>query len=324
MRVATLARCARRGALLLLGANVLGLAAAAGSGTSPRLPGAPRCPLFPANNPWHQRVDRLPVAANSATIIGSVGADATVLPHFGSGLSPKDHAPIGFPYVVVSERQKKVRLSFLYAGGSDKGPYPIPRNVPIQGGPSSTGDRHAIIVDRARCILYELWALYPTRQGWRAGSGAIWNLRSNRLRPDGWTSADAAGLPILPGLVRYEEVAQGAVRHALRFTAPRTRAAHVYPARHDASDSTDPNLPPMGLRLRLRRDFDVSSFPPQARIILTALKRYGMFLADNGLPWYLSGVPNKHWNNKDLETLERVKGSDFEVVDTSSLPKPGT
>ena len=220
MRVATLARCARRGALLLLGANVLGLAAAAGSGTSPRLPEAPRCPLFPANNPWHQRVDRLPVAASSATIIGSIGADATVLPHFGSGLSPKDHAPIGFPYVVVSERQKKVRLSFLYAGGSDKGPYPIPRNVPIQGGPSSTGDRHAIIVDRDRCILYELWALYPTRQGWRAGSGAIWNLRSNRLRPDGWTSADAAGLPILPGLVRYEEVAQGAVRHALRFTAP--------------------------------------------------------------------------------------------------------
>jgi hypothetical protein len=308
-------------ALLLLGGGNASSSGAAGSALSPRLPQAPRCPLFPANNAWHTRVDKLPVAANSATMIAAIGPDATVEPHFGSGLSPRDQAPIGFPYNVVSAKQRKVRLTFLYR--SDKGPYPIPRGVRIQGGRNSTGDRHAIVVDRDRCILYELWALYPDGSGWRAGSGAIWNLRSNRLRPDGLTSADAAGLPILPALVRYDEVAQGAVRHALRFTAPRTRAAHVYPARHHASDSTDPNLPPMGLRVRLRAGYDISRYPRQARVILTALKRYGMLLADNGLPWYLGGVPDKRWDNADLATLNRLKGSDFEVVDTSSLPKPG-
>jgi hypothetical protein len=292
---------------------------AAPTGSSPRLPQAPRCPLFPSNNPWHMRVDKLPVAGNSATMIAAIGADATVEHAFGSGL--RDNAPVGMPYNVVGARQRKVRLTFQYR--SDPGPYPIPRNVRIQGGPNSSGDRHTIIVDRDRCILYELWALYPTNGGWRAGSGAIWNLRSNRLRPDGLTSADAAGLPILPALVRYDEVAHGAIRHALRFTAPRTRAAHVYPARHHASDSDDPNLPPMGLRLRLRASFDTSGYPPQARAVLVALKRYGMLLADNGLPLYLGGVPDKRWNNRDLSTLSRVKGSDFEVVDTSSLPKPG-
>jgi hypothetical protein len=289
--------------------------------TSPRLREAPHCALFPANNPWHQRVDKLPVASNSATMIAAIGLDAHVLPHFGSGLSPRDHAPIGFPYNVVGAKQKKVHLTFLYR--SDPGPYPIPKNVRIQGGRNSTGDRHAIIVDRDRCMLYEFWALYPDGSGWRAGSGAIWNMHSNHLRPDGRTSADAAGLPILPALVRYDEVASGVVRHALRFTAPQTRAAHVYPARHDASDSNDPNLPPMGLRLRLHASFDVSRFPRQARVILIALKRYGMLLADNGLPWYLSGVPDRRWNNAEVQTLERLKGSDFEVVDTSSLPKPG-
>ena len=289
---------------------------------SPHLPQAPRCPLFPANNPWHTRVDKLPVAANSAAMIAAIGADATVEPAFGSGLSAREHAPIGMPYNVVGARQRKVHVTFQYR--SDRGPYPIPRSVRIQGGPNSTGDRHTIIVDRDRCVLYELWALYPANGGWRAGSGAIWNLRSNRLRPDGLTSADAAGLPILPALVRYDEVVHGGIRHALRFTAPRTRAAHVYPARHDASDSRDPSLPPMGLRLRLRASFDISPYPPQARAILVALKRYGMLLADNGEPLYVSGVPDKRWNNRALATLNRVKGSDFEVVDTSSLPKPGT
>jgi hypothetical protein len=293
-----------------------------GTGASPRaprLPQAPRCPLFPANNPWHTRVDKLPVAANSTAMIAAIGANDSLVPSFGSG--QRDHAPIGMPYNVVGKHQKRVRVTFQYR--SDKGPYPIPRNVRIQGGRSSTGDRHAIIVDRDRCKLYELWALYPAGRGWRAGSGAIWNLRSNHLRPDDLTSADAAGLPILPALVRYQEVAQGAIRHALRFTAPRTRAAHVYPARHDASDSNDPSLPQMGLRLRLRAGFDVSSFPPQARVILVALKRYGMLLADNGEPWYVSGVPDPRWNNRQLDALSRVKGSDFEVVNTSSLPRPG-
>jgi hypothetical protein len=311
-----------RPSLLLIAIGVLASGAAgADLPPSPRLPQAPRCPLFPANSPWHTRVDALPKAANSSAMIQSIGPDASVEPHFGSGFSPRDHAQIGFPYTVVSKNQRSVHVTLQDSSGRRL--YPIPKGIPIQGGRNSTGDRHAIIVDRDRCILYEFWALYPTQNGWRAGSAATWNLRSNRLRPDGLTSADAAGLPILPALVRYDEVARGAVRHALRFTAPRTRAAHVYPARHDASDSMNPNLPPMGLRLRLRRDFDVSGYPRQAAIILTALKRYGMFLADNGLPWYLSGVPDKRWNNAALATLARVKGSDFEVVDTSSLPTPG-
>jgi hypothetical protein len=304
---------------LLVAVLLLALGGSASATPPPRLPQAPRCPVFPANNPWHTTVDNLPVAPNSAAMIAAIGATDSLVPAFGSGL--RDNAPLGMPYNVVGARQKKVPVAFLYR--SDKGPYPIPRNVVIQGGPSSTGDRHTIIVDRDRCVLYELWALYPSGPGWRAGSGAIWNLRSNKLRPDDLTSADAAGLPILPALVRYQEVAQGVIGHALRFTAPRTSAAHVYPARHDASDSNDPNLPPMGLRLRLRASFDVSGFPPQARVVLVALKRYGMLLADNGLPWYLSGVPDPRWNNRQLDTLSSVKGSDFEVVDTSSLPKPG-
>jgi hypothetical protein len=306
--------------IVALGLGIGGTPSGGGEALAPssRLPQAPGCPLFPANSPWHTRVDSLPVASDSQAIIQAIGPDDPLEPGFGSGTRP---APLGIPYTVVSGKQKKVPVQFQYA--SDKGPYPIPRNVAIQGGPAGTGDRHAIIVDRDHCILYELWKLFPEAGGWRAGSGAIWNLRSNHLRPDGMTSADAAGLPILPALVRYDEVARGVIAHALRFTAPQTRATHVYPARHDASDSTDPNLPPMGIRLRLRADFDVSRFPPEARTILIALKQYGMLLADNGLPWYISGVPDQRWNNADLETLRQVKGSDFEVVDTSSLPSPG-
>lgn len=212
-------------------------------------------------------------------------------------------------------------VAFHYADESDRGPYPIPRNVRIEGGRGSQGDRHAVIVDRPRCRLYELFALYP-RGGWppwRAGSGAIWNLRSNRLRPAGWTSADAAGLPLLPGLARCDEVARGVIDHALRFTVRRSRRAYVYPARHFASSETDPNLPPMGLRLRLRSDFAVRSFPRQARVVLRALKRYGMIVADNGASWYISGAPHPRWSNDQLHTLHRVKGSDFVVVDTSRL-----
>jgi hypothetical protein len=214
-----------------------------------------------------------------------------------------------------------VRVKFEYAEESDRGPYPIPANVRIEGGRASTGDRHAIVVDRSTCRLYELYALHP---GWRAGSGAIWSLRSNRLRPAGWTSADAAGLPILPGLARYDEVARGAIRHALRFTVQRTRRAYVYPARHFASDLTEPTLPPMGLRVRLKASFDVSGFPRQARVVLVALKRYGMIVADNGSSWFVSGAPDPRWSNDQLHTLGGVKGSDFEVVDTRSLRNPTT
>jgi hypothetical protein len=283
-----------------------------------RLPGAPRCPVFPATNPWNQRVDRLPVAQESAAIIASIGLDDHVHADFGSGLW--NGGPIGIPITVVRGTQRKVRVAFDYADESDRGPYPIPRNVKIEGGRQADGDRHAIIVDRDRCRLYELFALYPTaRGGWRAGSGAIWNLRSNRLRPAGWTSADAAGLPIFPGLARYDEVARGRIDHALRFTVRRTRRAYVYPARHFASDATDPALPPMGLRVRLKASFDTRQFPRQARVVLGALKRYGMIVSDNGSDWYISGAPDPRWSNDQLHTLHRVTGSAFEVVDTTSL-----
>jgi hypothetical protein len=195
--------------------------------------------------------------------------------------------------------------------------------VPIEGDPHpDDGDRHALIVDRDTCTLYELYALHRTGGSWTAGSGAIWSLRSNKLRPAGWTSADAAGLPILPGLARYDEVAAGAIDHALRFTAPDTRRAYIYPARHFASDSTDPSLPPMGLRVRLKASVDIRGFPPQARVVLQALKSYGMILADNGSPWYISGAPDPRWSNDDLHSLSRLTGADFEVVDTSLL-RPG-
>ena len=266
------------------------------------------CPVFPASNPWNQRVDRLPVAPDSARLIASIGADETLHPDFGSGLW--QGGKIGIPVTVVRGTQPKVRVRFQYAGESDAGPYPIPRGVRIEAG----SDRHAILVDRDSCRLYELFALRRTASGWAAGSGATWSLRSNRLRPAGWTSADAAGLPILPGLARYEEVARGRIDHALRFTVSHTRRAYVWPARHYASDSNDPSLSPMGTRVRLKAGFDTSGFPRQARIVLEALKRYGMIVADNGSDWFVSGAPHPRWANEQLRALKRVKGSDFEVV----------
>jgi hypothetical protein len=298
------------GALLLGGASAHAL----------RLPGAPKCTIFPATNAWNQRVDALPVVANSAQLIQSIGLDTGLHPDFGSGLY--DGQPIGIPFDVVSKKTKRFRAAFTDADESDKGPYPIPKSVHIEGGRASTGDRHAVLIDEDACKLYELYALYPKGSGWTAGSGAIWNLRSNALRPAGWTSADAAGLPIFPGLARYDEVARGVIDHALRFTAARTRRQYVYPARHYASSSDDPALPPMGLRVRLKASVDISSFPKQARIVLQALKTYGMLLADNGSNWYISGAPNPKWSNDDLHSLGRITGSMFDVVDTSSLHKP--
>jgi hypothetical protein len=305
----------------------LAVAAAATVGALPAggraLSGAQSCRLFPQSNHWNQRVDHLPVAKSSDALVDSIGRDARLHADFGSGRY--EGRPIGIPFRTVSRRQRKVPVDFTYADESDRRRYPIPRNAPIEGGRDSTGDRHVILVDRDRCRLYELYAAYPVRGGkrWRAGSGAIWDLRSNRLRPAGWTSADAAGLPILPGLARHEELRRGGIDHALRFTTPRTRRAFVYPARHFASDSPDPSLPAMGQRLRLKADFDVSRFPPQARAVLRALKRYGMILADNGAPWYVSGVPSPRWDNDDLHQLRSVRGNAFEVVDTASLRKPG-
>jgi hypothetical protein len=285
------------------------------------LRGAPNCPIFPANNPWNQRADQLPVANDSAGLIASIGLDQPVHPDFGTVW---DGAPNGIPFVVVGRRTRWVRVHFQYASQSDRGRYPLPRGVPIEGGPRSTGDRHVIVVDRATCRDYELFAAYPHRGGafWTAGSGAIFNLRSNHLRPAGWTSADAAGLPILAGLARYDEVARGSIDHALRFTAPCTSAHYVYPARHFASTCSG-FYPPMGLRVRLKASVNISGLPYQARVIAEALKLYGMILADNGSPWYISGAPNPRWNNDALHQLDQLTGRDFEVVDTSSLPEPG-
>lgn len=290
---------------------VLALASSAGAATSPRLPGALRCPLFPASNVWSKRVDKLPVASNSQAILNSIGLDVGLHPDFGTVWNGR---PNGIPYTIANKKTKRYRVRFEYASESDKKPYPIPAKVKIEAG----SDRHALIVDRNSCRLYELYALRKKASDWSAGSGAIWNLRSNKLRPAGWTS-DAAGLPILPGLARYDEVARGRISHALRFTVESTRRAYIYPARHFASDKTDTNLPPMGLRVRLRADFDTSGFPRQVRIILTALKRYGMIVADNGSNWYISGAPDRRWNDDALHTIGAVRGADFEVVDTSQL-----
>ncbi len=279
------------------------------------------CPVFPANNIWNSPVDKLPVDPHSAAYIATIGVNGTVHPDFGSGDWPPDSdSPIGIPYITVPGTQSKVDVSFDYAGESDPGPYPIPANAPIEGGPDSTGDRHVLVIDINNCILYELFSAYPQAGGtWSAGSGAIFNLTSNALRPAGWTSADAAGLPIFPGLASYDEVASGEINHALRFTAPQTRKAYVWPARHYASSLTGAKYPPMGQRFRLKAGFDISGFSPQNQVILKALKRYGMVLADNGSAWYISGVPDPRWNNDDLHDLDRVHGSDFVAVNVSSL-----
>jgi hypothetical protein len=290
-----------------LAAGVVAVAAG-GAAPAPHLPEAPKCALFPASSPWNQRVDTLPVAADSATLVASIGLADHVHADFGSGTY--EGAPIGIPYNVVSAKQAKSRVAFEYADESDEGPYPIPARPRIEGG----SDHHVLIVDRDACRLYELGGARRTAAGWQAWAGAIWSLKSNRLRPETWTSADAAGLPILPGLARYDEVARGAIRHALRFTVERTRRAYLWPARHYASSATDPSLPPMGLRVRLKASFDTSGFPRQARIVLEALKRYGMILADNGSDWFVSGAPDPRWSNDDLHTLHRVTGGDFEVV----------
>jgi hypothetical protein len=299
----------RRAAVLV----VIGLSCLGGAAQALRVPGAPRCPVFPASNPWNKRIDRLPVAQSSSAVISSIGAGTGLHPDFGSGLW--QGSPIGIPFDVVSRSTPRARVTFEYDDESDHVGYPIPKGVHVEGG----SDHHALLLDKSACRLYELGGLERRQGRWHAWAGATWSLRSNRVRPAGWTSADAAGLPIFPGLARYDEVRRGMIDHALRFTVQRTRRAYVYPARHYASDLTSTNLPPMGLRVRLKASFDVRPFPRQARIVLVALKRYGMIVADNGSDWYITGAPNPGWSNGQLRTLARVKGSDFEVVETRSL-----
>ena len=306
------------GALAVAPATVNGAASAPA-----RPPTVAGCPAFPADNAWNERVDRLPVAGGSAQTIARIGLSDPVHPDFGTTYNG---APNGIPYVAVSGATRKVRVRFTYASESDRGPYPLPAHVPIEGGAGSSGDRHVIVVDRATCTDYELYDAHPPAGGqpWTAGSGAIFHLRSDRLRPAGWTSADAAGLAILPGLARYGEVRAGAIDHALRFTAPCTAPRYVYPARHEASTCSQPDDPPMGTRVRLKASVDISHLPSQARVVATALKRYGLILADNGSPWYVSGAPDARWNDGALHELDRLTGRDFQVVDTSSLPHPRT
>ncbi len=275
------------------------------------------CPVLPANNIWNTPVDQLPASSITSTYVNTIGSTKPLHPDFGGGIW--DGAPIGIPFVTVPATQTKYPVTFQYADESDPGPYAVPLTAPIEGGSQSTGDRHAIAIDTGNCILYELYSAYPQASSWSAGSGAIYNLLSNALRPAGWTSADAAGLPIFPGLARYDEVAAGEIRHALRFTVPQTQKAYVWPARHYASSLTGSQYPPMGIRMRLKASFDISGFSAANQVILRALKKYGMILADNGSSWYISGAPDTRWNDDDLHNLGNVTGANFEVVDVSGL-----
>ena len=281
-----------------------------------------RCPTLPADDIWNTPVDGLAVDPRSSAYVSAIGAQAHIHADFGSGVwPPGSDNPIGIPFVEIPADTAKVDIRFTaYGSESDPGPYPVPPDAPIEGGAASAGDRHVIVVDRFDCRLYELFSAYPRGDGsWDAASGAVFDLDSSRLRPDGWTSADAGGLPIFPGLVRYEEVATGEIKHAIRFTAPATRSDHVWPARHDAGAGSDPNLPPMGQRFRLRGDFALDGFSLEAQVILVAMKRYGLILADNGSPWFVSGAPDPRWDNDVLHELDVVRGSDFEAVDVSPL-----
>jgi hypothetical protein len=284
-------------------------------GNGPVLAG---CPVFPANNIWNAPVEALPVDPRSDLYVGTIGSGRTVHADFGSGTW--EGGPIGIPFVVVPGAQAPRAIAFDIPDESDPGPYPLPPNPPIEGGPDSQGDRHILVLDQGACLLYELYYAWPQADGsWQAYSGAVFDLKSHSLRPAGWTSADAAGLPILPGLVRWEEVSSGEIRHALRFTAPATRRDYVWPARHYASWRTEPPYPPMGQRFRLKAGFDISGFSADVQVILRALKKYGMILADNGSAWYISGAPDERWNNDHLHELHQVPGSAFEAVDTASL-----
>lgn len=269
------------------------------------------CSVFPADNPWNMVVTNLPVLANSPNYIASINANKQYL-HADFGVDQLT----GIPYVVVPGSQPKVPITFTnYGDESDPGPYPVPLNAPVEAG----GDRHVLTVDGDNCKLYELYKAYQVGAGWNADSAAIFDFTSNALRPLGWTSADAAGLPIFPGLVRYDEIVAGAINHALRFTVQSSQMAYILPATHFASKNTNPNLPPMGLRVRLKASFDISGYTGASKIILQALKTYGMIVADNGSSWYISGATDPNWDDNDLNQLKRVPGSEFEAVYTGTL-----
>lgn len=283
-------------------------------------PPLPNRTVFPADNPWNQDISAEPVDTLSDSLIARCGGSAELHPDFGTTYLGQ---PWGIPFITVSGGQPRVPVTFAYDGESDPGPYPIPPGAPIEGGPNAGGDRHVLVVDVDNWMLYELFDAHPSASGWTAGSGAVFDLSSNALRPAGWTSADAAGLPVFPGLVRYDEVVTaGMISHAVRFTCPTTRRAYVHPARHWASSQTSPMLPPMGMRVRLKASVDISTFPADVQVILTALKTYGMILADNGGPFFLTGAPDPRWNDAHIDTMKGLRGSDFEVVRMQNVVTP--
>lgn len=273
------------------------------------------CTLFPADSPWNTPIDTLPVHPSSADYIDAIGGSAPVHPDFGA---PYDGAPNGIPFVVVPADQPMVPITFDTDDESDPGPYPIPPGAPIEGGPDGDGDRHVLVVQQSSCVLYESYAAYPDGDAWEAGSGAVWHLDANEVRPDGWTSADAAGLPVLPGLVRYDEVVEaGHIDHALRVTVSSAQSAYMHPATHsDGPAGHDASHPPMGLRLRLKASFDASELSSEAQVIAAAMKKYGLVVADTGGDWYVSGAPDDRWNDSALQDLAQISGDDFEAVDT--------
>jgi hypothetical protein len=277
------------------------------------------CPILPARDPLNQEIAKAPVSPNSAAYVASIGLSAHLHPDFGTEPS------YGIPYTVVGATQRKVPIEFTeYGAESNPGPYPVPPNAPIEGGGSNgEGDKHVLVLQEGSCKLYELYDASRDGRGWAAASGAVFNLRSDALRPEGWTSADAAGLPIFPLLVRYPDVAKGQIDHALRVTVPETQKGYIHPATHYASNSSNPDLPPMGLRLRLKASYSLAGFTGESLVILQALKRYGLIVADNGSPWYITGAPSSHWNDENLEEIKRVPGAEFEAVQTGTIRRMG-
>jgi len=278
--------------------------------------------IFPPSDPWNTDISDKPVDPNSGRILKRIGLKKPLHPDFGASYKGK---PFGIPFCVISGNQPQVPVRFQYADESDPGPYPIPPDAPIEGGQTTTrGDRHVLIIDADHSKLYEMWQGVSHDGGarWSAGSGAIFDLKTDKPRRAGWTSADAAGLPIFPGLARHDEVVNlKAIHHALRFTVEKSRRAYVAPARHFAAQATDADLPPMGMRVRLKASFDIEKYPPESKVILQALKTYGMILADNGGDWFLSGAPDSNWDDDDLGHLKQVKGSDFEVVEMGPITR---